>query len=391
MPGNLNPPILTEADDAGSGSADVSSPADPVPPQLDHGSGDAGADSALLEKACLLDELQALRQWQNEVSRSRLELIESHQRRERELAARLDQAHEIIEAGRRDLFHLQTLHDEQRAALHLQQEQHQSRLRQLNDFLAEARQEIERGRRDLQALRQRCALLEQERDQSEHRISDLEHQLRAAREDLQSRGAELTAMRQRCEELEQQRLQSERESAARTEELERQRTAARQAAEADHRTVLHDLEMQRLRDELTAMQQLLEELPDIYEHKFRQRLQPLLEQRDWLLHENSWLRAELPAPRPELPAVPESEPPAVPESELPALAPVAPRRGLLQSVRARLPFGRLGRRLQRSVVSPGDDQKAGSGAGDDQPGTEQLSPGPDDGPPTDVSADPTRR
>lgn len=410
MPGNLTPPILTEAVGPGPGPAGVSSPAGPAPLQPDRDAGDVGVDSSPMEEARLLEELQALRRWQTEASCSRLELIESHQRRERELTARLDQAHEIIDGERRELFQLRTLHDEQRTALHLQQEQHQNRLRVLNESLSEARQEIERGQGDLQGLRQRCALLEQERDQSERCISDLKHQLQAAREELAHRSAEIAVVQHRCEELEQQRLQSERERAARMEELDQelqvvreelvqrsaeltaarqrceelegQRAAARQTAEADHRTLLHELETQRLRDELTAMQQMLEELPDIYEDKFRQRLQPLLEQRDWLLHENSWLRAELPASRPGLLAVQESEPTA--------LAPVAPRRGLLRSMRALLPFGRLGRRLQRSV-GPEADQNAGSGAGGDQPATEQFSPGPDDGPPTDASADPRRR
>ena len=128
---------------------------------------------------------------------------------------------------------------------------------------------------------------------------------------------------------------------------------------------------------------MLEELPDIYEHKFRQRLQPLLEQRDWLLHENNWLRAELPAPRVTgLPAALESEPAA--------LAPTPPRRTLLQSVRALLPFGRLGRRPRESS-RPEADREVGSGAGADQPGMEQLSSGPDDEPPTDASAGPRRR
>jgi hypothetical protein len=59
---------------------------------------------------------------------------------------------------------------------------------------------------------------------------------------------------------------------------------------------------------------MLEELPEIFERKFRQRLQPLLDQRDWLLHQNNWLRAELAAARPELPAATGSEPAALPQT-----------------------------------------------------------------------------
>jgi hypothetical protein len=408
MSGNLTPPIFSEAVVAGLGSAGLSPPADPIPQQRDHEAGEVDVELAPIEDSCLIEELQTLRRLQNEASSSRMELIESHGRRERELEARLDQAQGIIEAGRWELARVQKLHEEQQIALNLQQEQHQLQLRSLQESLAEARRQIDRGQGDLQGLHQRCALLERECDQRERWVSNLKHQLQAAREELESRRTELTAalrrceelelQRQqsqrehaaqvealkqelqrareelesrstelaaalrRCEELELQRQQSEREHASRTEERERQRAAIREAAEVAPGTFLNDLETQRLRDELAALQQMLEELPDIYEHKFRQRLQPLLEQRDWLLHENNWLRAELPAPRVTgLPATLESEPAA--------LAAVPFRRTLLQSVRALLPFGRLGRRPHENT-RPEAEREVGSGAGADQPDME---------------------
>lgn len=52
-------------------------------------------------------------------------------------------------------------------------------------------------------------------------------------------------------------------------------------------------ELARTREELQAMQALLEDLPNIFENKFRQRLQPLLEQQQRLLSENTVLRQHL--------------------------------------------------------------------------------------------------
>lgn len=52
-------------------------------------------------------------------------------------------------------------------------------------------------------------------------------------------------------------------------------------------------ELAKTREELEAMQALLEELPALFEDKFRQRLQPLLEQQQRLLDENANLRQHL--------------------------------------------------------------------------------------------------
>ena len=47
------------------------------------------------------------------------------------------------------------------------------------------------------------------------------------------------------------------------------------------------------RARIAEMEQLLEELPSIFETKFRQRLQPLLEQRDQLMQDNQALRQQM--------------------------------------------------------------------------------------------------
>lgn len=56
----------------------------------------------------------------------------------------------------------------------------------------------------------------------------------------------------------------------------------------------HQLEaLAETRARIAAMESLLEELPDIFEAKFRQRLQPLLEQQQRLIHDNEQLRQRL--------------------------------------------------------------------------------------------------
>jgi hypothetical protein len=56
-------------------------------------------------------------------------------------------------------------------------------------------------------------------------------------------------------------------------------------------------ELAKTREELQAMQALLEDLPGLFEDKFRQRLQPLLEQQQRLLNDNSMLRQHLLVPQ----------------------------------------------------------------------------------------------
>jgi hypothetical protein len=57
-----------------------------------------------------------------------------------------------------------------------------------------------------------------------------------------------------------------------------------------------DLELQALQDtrrRITALEGLLDDLPELFESRFRQRLQPLLDQQRLLLRENADLRQQL--------------------------------------------------------------------------------------------------
>ncbi|MEX0588606.1 MAG: hypothetical protein WD136_05050 [Cyanobium sp.] len=52
-------------------------------------------------------------------------------------------------------------------------------------------------------------------------------------------------------------------------------------------------ELAKTREEVQAMQALLEDLPALFEDKFSQRLQPMLEQQQRLLEDNASLRQHL--------------------------------------------------------------------------------------------------
>ena len=58
-------------------------------------------------------------------------------------------------------------------------------------------------------------------------------------------------------------------------------------------------ELAKTREELQAMQDLLADLPKLFEDKFRQRLQQLLEQQQRLLRDNAMLRQHLLMPEQE--------------------------------------------------------------------------------------------
>lgn len=64
-------------------------------------------------------------------------------------------------------------------------------------------------------------------------------------------------------------------------------------AEPDRAELLHELEVTR--SELAELSQLVEELPAIFERKFRQRLEPILEEQQRLQADNSRLRQQLEA------------------------------------------------------------------------------------------------
>lgn len=342
MPGHHSPPNLPDAVQADEGSASSFPSAEPCAPLYSTCVPDGEGETSLPLPQRPRDQGQSLRQFQDAATSSEFDLIEGHQRRERELQARLEQARQVIEAGRLELAHVKKLLNEQGAAMLLQQQQHQTRLRELQASLSAAHQASERSQRDLEGLRQRCAQLEQDCEHGKDRIEDLVLALQTARDQLGSQGAALQAMQRRSET--QEREESERQRASHQQELDRQQPVSQPSVVPGVGMASADPETERLRQELSALHHLLEELPEIYERKFRQRLLPLLEQRDWLLHENGWLRAELlPAPR---------------EPERPALPQASRRRGLLESMQALLSLRLPGRRLPGSV-SPAVDQHPG--------------------------------
>lgn len=128
-----------------------------------------------------------------------------------------------------------------------------------------------------------------------------------------------------------------------------------------------------LREESAALQDLLEDLPEIYERKFRQRLQGILEQRQLLLADNHRLREQLHAllplaaeagtrRNPALPAATASAEPGAEAAETP------PMHSLMQRLRR---FG--------SGLGPGKwsfNSRTAPGQAD-----HELSAPPDDGPP----------
>jgi hypothetical protein len=70
--------------------------------------------------------------------------------------------------------------------------------------------------------------------------------------------------------------------------------AAAAQASLDALTVQRlELELAAARDEATALHEMLEDLPEIFERKFRQRLQSILEQQQRLLADNQSLKEQL--------------------------------------------------------------------------------------------------
>ena len=108
-------------------------------------------------------------------------------------------------------------------------------------------------------------------------------------------------------------------------------------------------ELEAARDEVSALHEMLEDLPEIFERKFRQRLHGILEQQQLLLADNRMLREQLFALQPA------SDEPEARSTRLlpPAAAPVPNPGGSSPSLHPVLAsMRRLGRRL-RSVRGGG--------------------------------------
>ena len=101
-----------------------------------------------------------------------------------------------------------------------------------------------------------------------------------------------------------------------------------------------ELELAASRDEAAALHEMLEDLPEIFEHKFRQRLQSILEQQQQLLADNQALREQLHALTPGAPAV-ETRPSRLllPASQA-SMPPLPKRNPLGETLRKVLGLGR---------------------------------------------------
>ena len=99
------------------------------------------------------------------------------------------------------------------------------------------------------------------------------------------------------------------------------------------RLALSEQQLAEARLRLSEMEELLRDLPEIFERKFQQRLQPLLERQDRLLEDNQHLRQQmrqltatnvemrqLPPAAPAATPAPTSQAPASPSPTAPAPA-----------------------------------------------------------------------
>ena len=95
------------------------------------------------------------------------------------------------------------------------------------------------------------------------------------------------------------------------------------------RLALSEQQLAEARLRLSEMEELLRDLPEIFERKFQQRLQPLLERQDRLLEDNQHLRQQmrqLTATNVEMRQLPPAAPAATPAPTSPA--PAAPAEAL---------------------------------------------------------------
>jgi hypothetical protein len=117
--------------------------------------------------------------------------------------------------------------------------------------------------------------------------------------------------------------------------------AAAAQASLDALTVQRlELELAAARDEATALHEMLEDLPEIFERKFRQRLQSILEQQQRLLADNQSLREQLYSLTPASPGVETRPNRLLLPSSQPSLPPLAKRSPLGETLRKVMRLGR---------------------------------------------------
>ena len=101
-----------------------------------------------------------------------------------------------------------------------------------------------------------------------------------------------------------------------------------------------ELELAAARDEATALHEMLEDLPEIFERKFHQRLQSILEQQQRLLSDNQALREQLYMLAPGAPAVETRPSRLLLPATQPSMPPLQRRSPLGETLRRVLRLGR---------------------------------------------------
>lgn len=311
-----------------------------------------GLQQRLRQQNAALEQDQRRRQ-----QRPRLQALLLRLRREnQQLRDQLQHCQEALDTTRRQAVNLRKQQHRQSRSRARLERRHLAQLGELHQQLGAARQQLHgtqrceqtlrshlaEARRDAEAAREQQRTLAERRQGERTRTAGLMRRLRAAghdlqahlnmaREQLESTRRDLSALQRQHyrQSLGQARL--ERRQLAQLLDLQQQLTSARQqlsSREAQapsgalvpqrvNEMLIQEREMRQLleqqaqrqraqlEEELLSLQTLLNDLPGIYETKFRQRLKPLLEQRDWLLQENTQLRSQLPpgsAPAAQLPA-----------------------------------------------------------------------------------------
>ena len=218
--------------------------------------------------------------------------------REHDLEVRLESARREIESILAEISFLRLSHQSLQRSRDLLEQQHQAQIQDIQKTLSVSQEQLKliATMAAREALQERKAELEEERERlrgdaaerllevgqraserlseqeerASERIRELEEQVSGPPADLPARGSQLDTLVE---------LRRERDALLGREQQLRENQA-------------------RLEEELGDLYRLLEDLPNIYEHKFQQRLQGTLEQQQLLFADNRLLRERLLALQP---------------------------------------------------------------------------------------------
>jgi hypothetical protein len=113
-----------------------------------------------------------------------------------------------------------------------------------------------------------------------------------------------------------------------------------------------ELELEAARAEIDALHEMLEDLPEIFERKFRQRVQGLVEDQQRLLSDNQLLRDRLYALTPATPTAPALLAAAPPPSRAPGL-----RQSLREALRSLRRRSGAQPTPMATILNPPDDER----------------------------------